>query len=196
MDPEAPPSDGRPAASTGGAPGESLEVLFRDLAMGRVSALEGIYDAMSRELYGLTLWRTGSPADAEDAVQTVFVRLAGAGEWLAAVRNPRHYLLAMAHRACIDMRRGPFARTVPLPEEEASFLQAPSSEPGRALDARRISTALSELSVPQREVIFLHHFSELTFAAIGRVTGVPTFTAASRYRNGILALRRILGLTR
>jgi len=193
MDPGAPPPDDRPGPSPVGAHGESLAVLFQDLAMGRTLALEGIYDAMAKELYGLTLWRTGSPADAEDVVQTVFVRLAEAGERLAAVREPRLYLLAMAHRACVDLRRGPAARTARL-TEEASLLHAPPFDPGRSLDARRVSAALLELPAPQREAIFLHHFSDLTFAAIGRVAGIPTFTAASRFRNGILNLRRLLGL--
>jgi DNA-directed RNA polymerase specialized sigma24 family protein len=38
----------------------------------------------------------------------------------------------------------------------------------------------------------MRHFEECTFARIGRITGVPTFTAASRYRLGIGRLRRLL----
>ena len=162
--------------------------------MGDLSALDGIYDLTAGELYGLALWRTGSRADAEDAVQTVFVRLAGARKRLSAVREPRSYLLAMVHRAAVDLRRGPPARTVPLAEEPV-LLQAITPDPARALDARRASEALQELPAPQREAIFLHHFGGLTFASIGRVTGVPTFTAASRFRHGIAALRRILRLS-
>ena len=163
--------------------------------MGKTSALDGIYDATATELYGLALWRTGSPSDAEDAVQTVFVRLAEARERLSSVREPRSYLLAMVHHAAVNRRRGSFARTLPLPAEP-SLLQCSPSDPGRALDARRASSALLGLPAPQREAIFLHHFSGLTFAAIGRATGVPTFTAASRFRNGIRALRGLMGLSR
>ena len=39
------------------------------------------------------------------------------------------------------------------------------------------------------------HASEVascTFAEIGRIVGVPKFTAASRYRNGIAKLRRLM----
>ena len=163
--------------------------------MGDLSALEGIYDIMAGELYGLALWRTGSPPDAEDVVQTVFIRLVEARDRLAVVREPRSYLFAMAHRSAVDRRRGPASRAVPLAEEQ-EFLEAPPTDPGRALDARRASAALRYLPAAQREAIFLHHFSDLTFAAIGRVTGVPTFTAASRYRNGIRAVRRLMGLSR
>jgi RNA polymerase sigma-70 factor (ECF subfamily) len=80
--------------------------------------------------------------------------------------------------------------------ELPDLLQTDPVDPGRALDARRASTALRSLPAAQREAIVLHHFSGLTFADIGRVMGVPTFTAASRFRNGIRTLRRLMGLTR
>jgi RNA polymerase sigma-70 factor (ECF subfamily) len=189
------PATGSPASPAEGANGEHLAALFQELAMGNMAALDGIYDATATELYRLALWRTGFRSDAEDVVQTVFVRLAEARERLTAVRDPRSYLLAMAHRAAVDRRRRASARALPLPEEPG-LLQACPSDPGRAVDARRASAALRALPAPQREAIVLHHFSGLTFAAIGRVTGVPTFTAASRFRNGIRALRRHMGLSR
>jgi len=162
--------------------------------MGNMAALDGIYDATATDLYRLAFWRTGIRSDAEDVVQTVFVRLAEARGRLAAVRDPRSYHLAMAHRAAVDRRRSASARALPLPDEP-DLLQAGLPDPGRAVDARRASAAWRDLPAPQREAIVLHHFSGLTFAAIGRVTGVPTFTAASRFRNGIRALRRLMGLS-
>jgi len=190
-----PPSAGGAASPVEGANDERLAGLFRELAMGNLTALDGIYDATATDLYRLALWRTGVRTDAEDVVQTVFVRLAESRERLSTVREPRSYLLAMAHRAAVDRRRGPSARTVPLPEEP-DLLQAGPSDPGRELDARHASAALRSLPARQREAIVLHHFSGLTFSDIGRVTGVPTFTAASRFRNGIRALRRLMGVSR
>ena len=61
------------------------------------------------------------------------------------------------------------------------------------MDADRATAALSQLPTAQREAVYLHHFAGLAFREIGRVTGVPTFTAASRYRLGIARLRRALG---
>ena len=40
------------------------------------------------------------------------------------------------------------------------------------------------------------HFAGCTFAEIGRITRVPTFTAASRYRLGIKKLRTLLEVSR
>lgn len=176
------------------AMGSKLASLFGELAMGNIASLEGIYDAMSTEIYRLALWRSGAPDVAADVVQTVFVRLAERRARLGSVRDPRSYLLAMAHRAAVDRRRAAARLAFPLPVT-TELLQARGSDPDRALDARRASAALEEIPPAQREAVFLHHFSGMTFATIGRVTGVPTFTAASRVRNGIRALRRLLGLS-
>jgi RNA polymerase sigma-70 factor (ECF subfamily) len=73
------------------------------------------------------------------------------------------------------------------------FLAAAESDRARAIDAARASSLLAQLPPAQRDVIFLRHFADCTFAVIGDITGVPTFTAASRYRLGIERLRRLMG---
>jgi len=171
--------------------GDRLPGLFRDLAGGRAEALEGIYDLLAEDLYGLALWRTGSPADAADVVQDVFVRLAERRDRLPGIRAPRSYLMTMAHRAAIDLHR---RRRPTTPVEECPFLEAPPEFRDRAVDAGRCSALLAELPPAQREAVWLHHFAGLTFAEIGKVTGVPTFTAASRNRLGMDRLRRLMGV--
>jgi RNA polymerase sigma-70 factor (ECF subfamily) len=172
---------------------ERLLEMFRELAGGRPEALEGIYELCADDLYGLALWRAGSPADAADVVQTVLVRLAERRSKLKGVRNPRSYLLAMTHRAAVDLHR---RRRPERDVGDCPFLEAPADDPERRLDARRGSQLLSELPEAQREAVYLHDFAGLTFAEVGRVTGVPTFTAASRYRLGIKRLRRRMGVER
>ena len=60
--------------------------LFLDLATGKASALEELYDAVAGRIFGLALWRTGSSEDASDVVQEVFVRLVEQGE--SKIREP------------------------------------------------------------------------------------------------------------
>ncbi len=165
--------------------------LFEELAAGRPSALEELYDAAAAKLYDLALWRTGSPEDAADVVQDVFVRIAGLGDRLLEVRKPRAWLLTLAHRAAVDLARRRKRRRAE-PMESCPFLAADGSDPDRDLDARRASRLLADLPAPQRAAIYLRHFASCTFAEIGRIVGVPKFTAASRYRNGIARLRRLM----
>ncbi len=165
--------------------------IFQALADGQVRALEQVYEAAAQKLYGLALWRTSSSDDAADVVQQVFLRLAEQRHRLAKVKDPRAWLLAVTHRAAIDVTRRR-RRRPEQPIEQDQLLTAPGGDPDRLLDAERVSQLLGKLPEAQRAVIYLRHFADCTFAAIGSIIGISTFTAASRYRLGIGKLRRLL----
>lgn len=170
---------------------EDWRGLFADLAEGRLSSLDALYDAAAPRLYGLALWRTGSEEDAADVVQDVFVRIAEQGSQLASVRNPRAWLLTVTHRIAVDLVRRRSRRTAE-PLDEYPFLTAADGHSERMLDAAQVSVLLSALPAISREILYLRHFMGCTFAEIGQIVGVPKFTAASRYRNGIEKLRKLM----
>ena len=178
-------SDDTPGQTGGRSWGE----LFLDFAGGRAGALDEIYEAAAGWIFGLALWRTGSREDACDVVQEVFVRLVEQGDRLRGVRNPRAWILTVAHRVAVDATR---RRRESEPLEACQFLESTPGDAGRELDAGRASSLLAGLPPAQREAVYLRHFADCTFAEIGRVTGVPTFTAASRYRLGIAKLRDLM----
>ena len=180
----------RPVATGESSVAELLKRVFAALAQGDGGALGEIYDLCAGELYGLALWRTRSRADACDVVQDVFLRLAATRANLEKVRTPRAYLLAMTHRAAVDLMRKRRATTA---ATDALLEAAVVDEAGR-LDAARASELLARLPAAQREAVYLRHFAELSFAEMARVTGVPLFTAASRYRLGLARLRRMMGV--
>ena len=165
--------------------------LFASIGKGRRESLADLYDATSDRLYGLALWSTRSPEDAADVVSAVFVKLAEHRASLPSIRDPRAWLLTVTRRLTIDLaRRKRRWRTESL--ETVELLAAPAGDPVRRVDARLAGALLALLPAHQREVIYLRHYADCTFAAIGRITGVPTFTAASRYRLGIRRLRRLM----
>jgi RNA polymerase sigma-70 factor (ECF subfamily) len=169
--------------------------LFADLSTGDPSALEALYDLAARRLFGLALWRTGSVEDAGDVVQEVFLRVARSHRRLDRVTNPESWLLGVAHHVAADLIRRR-KRDAVQPLDETLFLAVPEHDEDRAIDARRASRLLSQLPPVQRTAIYLKHFAGCTFSAIARMTGVPSFTAASRYRLGIAKLRRLMEVTR
>lgn len=171
---------------------EPLRLLFRDVAAGRDEALGEVYDLVASRLHGLALWRTGSREDAADVVQETFVRLARSRDALLEIRDPRGWLLRVAHRLAVDAARRSSRRPGESLDEHPDLL-APSSDEASAADASRATALLSRLSAPQREVVYLRHFAEMTFSEIGRSLGIPTFTAASRYRLALFRLRRLMG---
>ncbi len=165
--------------------------LFRGLAAGDPAALEGIYRAAARHIFGLAFWRTGSAEDAADVVQEVFLRLATRHRRVGGIEDPRSWLLGVAHHVAIDLTRRRRRRAA-APIEEFPHLEAAQFDGARAIDAAHVSKLLALLPPAQRDAIYLHHYADCTFAAIGDITGVPTFTAASRYRLGIERLRRLV----
>jgi RNA polymerase sigma-70 factor (ECF subfamily) len=165
--------------------------LFAELATGHSEALARLYDLASGRLYGLALWRTGKPEDAEEVVQEAFVRIATLRKRLGTVRDPRWWLLALTHRLAVDVtRRRQRRRAEPL-DAHPHLAEAPV-DPARTVDAERAWALLARVSPKQREVIYLHHDSGMSHAEIGRFLGIPAFTAASRYRLGLRAIRLLL----
>jgi len=184
-----------PVAPEGDALARRVEAswrdLFQDLVDGRLAALAELYDAAAPKLYGLALWRTGSEEDAADVVQDVFVRVVEQGPRLANVRNPKAWLLTVTHRAAIDVTRRRRRREAE-PIDDFPFLTAADDDSERILDAAQVSALLAGLPETHRDVIYLKHFAGCTFAEIGEIVGVPKFTAASRYRNGVSKLRQLM----
>jgi RNA polymerase sigma-70 factor (ECF subfamily) len=170
---------------------EDWRGLFSDLAAGRLAALDALYDAAAPRLYGLALWRTGSEEEAADVVQDVFVRIAEQGARLISVRNPHAWLLTVTRRIAVDLTRKRRRRTAE-PLDDYPYLTAADDHSERMLDAAQVSALLSALPETSREIIYLRHFAGCTFAEIGEIVGVPKFTAASRYRNGIQKLRKLM----
>jgi len=133
-----------------------------------------------------------SAADAEDVVQTAFVRF-----WQKyPTAQAEHYplLYAAVRNAAIDLIRSNDRRTL----REESF-HSTHAEPAyfetsldRREEADRIQAALQHLSAEQRETLVLRIWGELTFAQIAETLGESINTVAARHRYALQALRRIL----
>ncbi len=162
--------------------------LIRALAGGDAAAFAAAYDRFGPPLFRVALARLGSAADAEDAVQDVFVGLARAGPALAAVDNLRAYLFtALRHAAAKSAARTAAARRAPLPDDLAATAPRPPA------DADRLERALAALPAAQRELVALKVDGGLTFAEIAACLGISPNTAASRYRYALEKLRAALG---
>lgn len=158
----------------------------RALAEDDPAGLGDLYDLLADRIYGLALWITGSEDEASEAAQDTFLRVWHKRRYVAGARDPLSYVLRVARSVAIDRLR----RNRLDPSAEIETLLAPVlDEPERRLDAQRVSRLLFRLPVAQRVTVYLHTFAGLSFREVGRATGVPTFTAASRYRLAVGKLR-------
>ena len=132
-----------------------------------------------------------SVADAEDVVQTAFVKF-----WRHQPdARPEHYplLYSAVRTSALDMirtdsRRGRREQVVASDPDEPFF--DGTIEQNENSDI--INSALRHLPESQREVLVLRIWGELSFAEIANTLGDSINTVASRYRYALDALRRIL----
>jgi RNA polymerase sigma-70 factor (ECF subfamily) len=163
---------------------DSLRPAFRALAAGRAEALAEVWRALSRPLHHYAFVLTGDRDEADDLLGETMARLPRQGWRLRWVRNPKAYLFAAVRNAARSRARrsrrpdpGSEGRPARLDETEKTLVRA----------------AVRELPEEQREVVVLHIWGGLTFEEIGRTTGVPANTAASRYRYALGKLRQAFG---
>ena len=136
---------------------------------------------------------TRSFADAEDVVQEAFVRYWRHQRQLPG--DPQALLITSIRRAALDQARRESRRLVREGKadgfEEHMSLFEP--QPGEDRERRpEIESALQHLPSEQREVLVLKIWNELTFEQIAETLGIPSNTAASRYRYALAALRKDL----
>lgn len=155
------------------------------------SELQRLYDEHAPALFAFLLNFTRHEADTRDVLQEVFTRLARQPDLLRAARDPRSFLLRLAHNAAIDLmrRRGTREKYHDQLGEEMAQIFAPTNDPDAAAYRDELANALAELPAEQRAVVHLKLWEGLTFEQIAETLGIPPNTAASRYRYGLDKLR-------
>ena len=126
------------------------------------------------------------PADADDAWSETFLSALKAYPDLPATANVEAWLVTIAHRKAIDVRRADARRAVPvgeLPERPAPSTQPPDDE---------VWQALSRLPDKQRQTVAYHHVAGLPHREVAAIVGGSEAAARRSAADGIAALRRTL----
>ncbi|MCB0217204.1 MAG: sigma-70 family RNA polymerase sigma factor [Caldilineae bacterium] len=158
----------------------------------------GLLVARYQQRIHSAMWRaTGDAAEAEELTQAVFCRT----YFALATYDPSYsfstWIYRIAHNLCINTRtRGLRALSLEAVQEEGGGSPAVLADPGPTPEERRerreladrIRDALAQLPDEFREVVFLRHVQELSYAEICDVTGLPMGTVKSRIARG----RRLL----
>jgi RNA polymerase sigma-70 factor (ECF subfamily) len=158
--------------------------------------LERLYDEHAQALFAFVLNLLRHEADTRDVLQELFVKVARNPRLLQGVKDPRGFLLRLAHNLAIDLVRRRAARDRNCEQLAADHgaLFATTEDPDENVFAGRVTEALGELPADQRAVVHLKLWEKLTFEQIAATIGVSPNTAASRYRYAIDKLRARLRL--
>ncbi len=151
--------------------------------------------------YGGLVWTlarrmTPTNADAEDAVQEIFVHL-----WQQAARfdeskgSEANFVAMLARRRLIDRLR----RTQRRPQTEllveVPAAPAPNDPVAVAEEAAVAREKMKSLKPEEQSVLKLTLQSGLTQTAVAKELGLPLGTVKSHARRGLLRLRELMGAT-
>ena len=178
------------------------------VARGDQSAFGDLYDRLSGPLYSLALKMLGDAAEAQDALQDVYLQIwRRAGTYDATQSSVFSWAVLLTRGKVIDRlrARGRRLRVVaastddvanPITAVDASTGETAADNANRNEDATRVRSVLQSLPSEQREAIEMAFFSELTHHDIATRLNQPLGTIKARIRRGLLRLRDGLGRSR
>jgi RNA polymerase sigma-70 factor (ECF subfamily) len=174
---------------------DSTELIGRMLRGDR-AGLEGLYDRHGQLVFNLVARIVGNRAEAEEVLQEVFLQA-----WRSAARydpsrgSPEAWLIMMARSRAIDAVRATRRAPDRLEAEPIVDVQAFMPDLAGAVEARAlVSSALADLTSPQREVLELAFYDGLSQAEIAARTGTPLGTVKSRTRMALERLRQTFAM--
>ena len=191
-----------PAASSNAASASRSVIaderrLIAQIQAGDRQAFERLLDTYETRVYRLALRYTGTPSDAEDVTQEIFL---GVYKSLGKFRGESTlatwiYRVALNH--CLEFRRKRKLDSVPYDEEltlaTRDWRDSPEQSANKGELSDRVEAALQCLSPQHREVILLHELQGLTYQEAASVLNVPVGTVKSRLSNAFRKLRDLLG---
>lgn len=164
------------------------------VASGDPGAMRECMDRFSGLVWSLAR-QLGSPAEAEDAAQEVFMDLwRSAARFDPTVASEATFVAMIARRRLIDRGRRRQRRIQPttLADEPTAAVQ-PQETPSETREAASLALrAMDQLRPEQRRVLQLSIFQGCSHEEIARSTGIPLGTVKTHARRGLLKLRAAL----
>ncbi len=160
------------------------------------SAFDSLYTATSAKLFGTCLRVLNNRAEAEDAVQEVFVKI-----WLKADRfavtaqSPMSWLIAIARHHAIDRLRARRQAAGAL-DDDAMDIRDPAPGPETlavaAGERRQLDGCLAELEVDRANAVRAAYLAGDSYADLAHRHGVPLNTMRTWLRRSLMRLKECL----
>ncbi len=170
--------------------------LLPRIAKGDGTAIDDCIDRYGGLVWSLARRLSLSPADAEDAVQEIFVDLwRNAGRFREDVAPEVTFVAMLARRRLIDRLRKNRRDLEAQPIDQAALEQAaPMETPTAELaeEGSRATACLDRLRRDERQVLELAIYQGLPQTRIAECTGLPLGTVKTHARRGLAQLRECM----
>lgn len=197
-------ADGDRASVSRGTPGRGRarkvsrpleEPLLQRVASGDQEAVRACLDRFGGLIWSLARRMTPTHAEAEDAVQEIFVEIwKNAYRYDPSVASETAFVAMIARRRLIDRRRRATRQLDKngLPEAEPAAAQPNEMTTDEREVANAAMSAMSRLSDEQQRVLRLSLVQGLSHERIAGATGLPLGTVKTHARRGLIRLRELL----
>lgn len=170
--------------------------LLNRIADGDQQAVSRCIDAYSGLVWSLARRFLANDADAEEAVQEIFLEIwENADRYDADVAAEVTFVSMIARRRLIDRRRKLSKEPVAEPLDEAS---EPLAEDVQSVleanaEVERVADVIRTFKPEQQEVINMASWLGMSHSAIAAQTGLPLGTVKSHIARGLGTIRKVLG---
>lgn len=153
------------------------------VSSGTEETISRVVETYSSMLLRLACTRLDDPADAEDAVQEVFLRLLTARPVFRDAEHEKAWLIRTTLHRASDFRKAAARKNVPL--DEAAQAAEPEVENG-------LRAAVLALPEKYSTVVHLHYYEGYSIKEIAKLLGIPAATVGTRLARGRERLRQML----
>jgi len=170
----------------------SDEQLILELQQGSEEAFTELFLRYRERVYGFFRRRMNDAAQAEELAQETFLAVLRAAQRHEPRATFRAYLFGIAFNILAANRRKSALNSMHSDDAPHEVSDPSGTNPDNVIWVRQ---AVERLDAPEREVLLLREFEELSYEEIAKILHAPVNTVRSRLFRARMALREILATT-
>jgi len=174
---------------------DPVSALLSQVGLGNRPAFGKLYDLTSAKLFGVCLRLLRDRAEAEDALQEVFIKIwHNAAKFQQAEASPMAWLVAIARNQAIDKLRARRAPPAQLDEAFEVMDQGPGPEASAIAgdEKTKIDHCLEQLAPDRAEAVRAAYVEGYSYLELATRFGLPLNTLRTWLRRSLLSLRECL----
>lgn len=166
-----------------------ISQLFEEFKSGKKEVLEKIYNKYQKVIYGIVFSILKNKDDAEDIVQSVFIKLHTLDKSKLPENNITCWIYTLTKNETLQFLRNQ-KNNIDL--DSIYDLEDTNNEINKLIDKETYNKMISKLTSKEKEIISLKIISNLSFEQISEILGEKTGTIKWRYYKAIYNLKLIL----
>jgi RNA polymerase sigma-70 factor (ECF subfamily) len=178
---------------------ERLHTLLLRVSHADKDAFAELYDLSAPRIYGMVLKVLRDPGYSEETTQETFLQIwRTASSYDPERGSPLSWMMTLAHRRAVDR-----VRSAQSGSNRESQYGSKTHHPAydevlesvtQRLEAEAVVRCLDTLTGTQQEAVHMAYYGGLTYREVAEQLGVAVPTVKSRMRDGLIRLKKCLGV--